>query len=96
MISVSGKYWEEQYTNKRLVEKIKIDHNFNEIQSKIILSRNYTNEEIYLIKNKIELKNPFYNTKDFLSACQLLEKSINNHMKILIIGDYDVDGWVQF
>jgi single-stranded-DNA-specific exonuclease len=92
MISVSGRYWEEQYTNKRLVEKIKIDHNFNEIQSKIILSRNYTNEEIYLIKNKIELKNPFYNTKDFLSACQLLEKSINNHKKILIIGDYDVDG----
>jgi single-stranded-DNA-specific exonuclease len=92
MTSVSGRYWEEQYTNKRLVEKIKIDHNFNEIQSKIILSRNYTNEEIYLIKNKIELKNPFYNTKDFLSACQLLEKSINNHKKILIIGDYDVDG----
>ena len=92
MISVSGRYWEEQYTNKRLVEKIKIDHNFNEIQSKIILSRNYTNEEIYLIKNKIELKNPFYNTKDFLSACQVLEKSINNDNKILIIGDYDVDG----
>jgi len=92
MISVSGRYWEEQYTNKRLLEKIKIDHNFNEIQSKIILSRNYTNEEIYLIKNKIELKNPFYNTKDFLSGCQLLEKSLNNHKKILIIGDYDVDG----
>src|SRR6056300_179946 len=92
MISVSGRYWEEQYTNKRLLEKIKIDHNFNETQSKIILSRNYTNEEIYLIKNKIELKNPFYNTKDFLSGYQLLEKSLNNHSKILIIGDYDVDG----
>jgi single-stranded-DNA-specific exonuclease len=92
MISVSGKYWEEQYTNKRLLEKIKIDHNFNETQSKIILSRNYTNEEIYLIKNKIELKNPFYNTKDFLLGYQLLEKSINNDKKILIIGDYDVDG----
>src|SRR6056300_919964 len=92
MISVSGRYWEEQYTNKRLLEKIKIDHNFNEIQSKIILSRNYTNEEIYLIKNKIELKNPFYNTKDFLLGCELLEKSLNNQNKILIIGDYDVDG----
>src|SRR6056300_2077644 len=92
MISVSGRYWEEQYTNKRLLEKIKIDHNFNEIQSKIILSRNYTNEEIHLIKNKIELKNPFYNTKDFLLGCELLEKSLNNQNKILIIGDYDVDG----
>ena len=92
MISVSGKNWEELYTNKRLVEKIKIDHGLNDIQSKIILSRNYTSEEIHLINNRIELKNPFYNTKDFLSACQLLEKSINNHKKILIIGDYDVDG----
>ena len=44
MISVSGKNWEELYTNKRLVEKIKIDYGFNEIQSKIILSRNYTSE----------------------------------------------------
>ena len=49
MISVSGKNWEEYYTNKRIVEKIKIDNDLNEIQSKIVLSRNYTKEEIYLI-----------------------------------------------
>src|SRR6056300_101233 len=92
MISVSGKNWEELYTNKRLVEKIKIDHGLNEIQSKIILSRNYTSEEIYLIRNKIDLKNPFYNTKDFLQGCELLKKNLNRQNKILIIGDYDVDG----
>ena len=51
MISISGKNWEEIKANHRLVEKIKIDNNFNEIQSKLILSRNYTKEEIYLIKN---------------------------------------------
>ena len=92
MISVSGRYWEEQYTNKRLLEKIKIDHNFNETQSKIILSRNYTNEEIYLIKNKIDLRNPFYNVKDFISACELLRRNFKNQSSILVIGDYDVDG----
>ena len=92
MISISGKNWEEIKANHRLVEKIKIDNNFNEIQSKIILSRNYTNEEIYLIKNHIEINNPFYNTKDFLSACQLLKNNINKQSKILIVGDYDVDG----
>ena len=92
MISVSGKNWEEYYTNKRIVEKIKIDHNLNEIQSKIILSRNYTKEEIYLIKNSIDLKNPFYNTKDFLLGCELLEKNLKSQNKLLIIGDYDVDG----
>ena len=92
MISVSGKDWEEEYTIKRLVEKIKIDHSVNDIQAKIILSRNYSKEEIYLIKNKIDLKNPFHNTKDFLLACELLKKNLKNQNKILIIGDYDVDG----
>jgi single-stranded-DNA-specific exonuclease len=92
MISVSGKNWEELYTNKRLVEKIKIDHGLNDIQSKIILSRNYTSEEIHLIKNRIDLINPFYNTKDFLQGCELLNKNLNKQNKILIIGDYDVDG----
>ncbi|MDA9177359.1 DHHA1 domain-containing protein [Candidatus Pelagibacter sp.] len=92
MISISGINWEELYANKRLVEKIKIDHGLNDIQSKIVLSRNYTNEEIYLIKNEIYLKNPFYNTKDFLQGCELLNKNLNRQSKILIIGDYDVDG----
>jgi len=92
MISVSGKNWEEVYTNERLVEKIKIDHGLNDIQSKIVLSRNYSIEEIYLIKNKINLKNPFYNTKDFVQGCELLNKNLNKQNKILIIGDYDVDG----
>ena len=92
MISVSGKNWEEKYTNKRLVDKIIVDHDLNQTQSKIVLSRNYSKEEIYLIKNKIELKNPFYNTKDFLSACELLKNNLKNRNNILIIGDYDVDG----
>ena len=92
MISVSGKNWEEEYVNKRVIEKIKIDHGLNDIQSKIVLSRNYSEEEIYLIKNKIDLKNPFHNTKDFLLACELLKKNLKKQNKILIIGDYDVDG----
>jgi single-stranded-DNA-specific exonuclease len=92
MISVSGKRWEEIYANKRLVEKIKIDNGFNDIQSKIILSRNYTSEEVYLIKNKIDIKNPFNNTKDFILGCELLEENLKKQNNILIVGDYDVDG----
>ena len=42
MMSVSGKNWEEIKTNHRLVEKIKIENNLNEIQSKLFLSRNYS------------------------------------------------------
>ena len=92
MFSVSGKSWEEIYANKRLVEKIKIDNGFNDIQSRIILSRNYTSEEVYLIKNKIDIKNPFNNTKDFILGCELLEENLNKQNNILIVGDYDVDG----
>ena len=92
MISVSGKHWEEIKSNKRIIDKIKIDHSLNDIQSKIVLTRNYSDEEIFLIKNFIKLKNPFLNSKDFLIGCRLLKTNIENKKKILIIGDYDVDG----
>ena len=92
MISVSGKIWEEIYTNKRQVEKIKIEYGLSEIQSKIVLSKNYSREEIHLIKNKLDLSNPFYNNKDFLLGCELLHENIINKKRILVIGDYDVDG----
>ena len=33
MISVSGKYWEEEKKNHRIIEKVKIDNNLNENQT---------------------------------------------------------------
>ena len=92
MKSISGKYWEEIKTEKRLVDKVKVDHNLNTFQAKLIINRNFTEEELLSINNNISLKNPFINTKDFLSACELLELHITKKNKILIIGDYDVDG----
>ena len=41
MISVSGKNWIERKVNKNTVEKIKQDYKFNEILSKLIVSRNF-------------------------------------------------------
>ena len=95
MKSVSGKNWEELSTDKRLIEKIKIDHTLNDVQAKLVLSRNFSKEEIFLIRNKISFNNPFFKTKDFLSGIELLQKSLINNEKILIIGDYDVDGCVS-
>jgi single-stranded-DNA-specific exonuclease len=95
MKSVSGKNWEELSADKRLIEKIKIDHVLNDIQAKLILSRNYSKEEIFLIKDKTSLNNPFLKTKDFLLGIELLQNCIINNEKILIIGDYDVDGCVS-
>jgi len=92
MISISGKNWEEVRVQKRLIDKIKIDFDLTEIQAKIALSRNYTDQDLFLINNEIKFHNPFLKTKDFLLGCELLKNNIENDNNILIIGDYDVDG----
>ena len=56
MKSISGKNWEEIKLSKRLIDKVKIDHNLNDIQSKLIISRNFSEEEVFLIKNKLILQ----------------------------------------
>ena len=92
MISVSGKKWKEQAVNKNLLEKIKQDYNFNEIVSKLIISRNFDEVEISNIKNKLKLTNVFNKDNDFDKATNILINSINKKEKICILGDYDVDG----
>ena len=102
MLSVSGKNWEELNINKRLIDKIKLKNNFSDITSKIIISRNFDESEIYSINNDIHLSNPFLRNTDFINGSIILKKSIQNNDKIMIIGDYDVDGcvstslWVKF
>lgn len=95
MNSVSGKYWEEIQVEKRLIDKAKIDLNLNDIQSKLIISRNFTKDEIFLIKNTTKFNNPFIKDKDFLLACELIKESLQRNNKIMVIGDYDVDGCVS-
>ena len=57
MISVSGKNWEENFLNKRIVEKVKLDHDFSDIISKLIISRNFDQLEINTINKKINFQN---------------------------------------
>lgn len=94
MISVSGKNWEETKINKRILDKIRTENNFSDIEAKIIISRNFDQEEIYSINNQLEIGNPFYNVDDFSKCFQTLNNAMLNKGKILIIGDYDVDGSV--
>ena len=95
MESVSGKYWEESKINKRIYEKIKSENNFTDIINKLIFLQNFNKEEIYNIKNNIELINPFFKIKDFENSYKTLKETIEKKGKILIIGDYDVDGIVS-
>ncbi len=95
MKSVSGNNWEEIDINKRLVEKIKIDYNLSDIICKLIISRNFSKFEIDSINKKVDLINPFIRNKDFIKGQDLLIKAINNKDKIIVLGDYDVDGCVS-
>ena len=95
MLSVSGKNWIEIDTNKRTLDKTKADNNFNDITAKITISRNFTDTEILSINNHLEISNPFFKNSDFLKSYEILYKSIINNEKIIIIGDYDVDGCVS-
>ena len=95
MLSVSGKNWEEIKVSNRILDKLKNEKNFSEIVSKIIISNNFDDLEINTLKEKISLHNPFYKTNDFIEDTNILKNSLNNNDKIIILGDYDVDGCVS-
>ena len=92
MISVTGKKWEQKKTNKNSIEKLKQDHNFSEILSKLIISRNFDQNEIDSIENDLDLTNVFSNNTDFNQSIDLVTNAINSKENICILGDYDVDG----
>ncbi len=95
MRSVSGKNWEEIKVNKRIIEKLKNDLGFDELLSKLIISRKFNQTEIDLIRNRLDIFNPFIGKNDFQKGMEVLANALENKDKILIIGDYDVDGCVS-
>ena len=92
MISVSFKKWEECYFEKRKVEKYVQDFSINETLAKLFIKNNFDKDEIYSVNEKINFSNIFSNNDDFKLASKIIINSIQNNDKILIIGDYDVDG----
>ena len=92
MISVSGKKWIERKLNSRAIEKISVDNKFSYDLSKLILTRNYSTNELNELKYDFELTNPFSKNQDFLKAKELLINILNKRGLILVYGDYDVDG----
>jgi len=92
MISVSGKKWEEKKINQNLVDKLKQDYAFNDILSRLIISRKFDNDEIASLNTDLDLNNVFLKNKDFHQSIKLVVNCINNKEKICVLGDYDVDG----
>ncbi len=94
MLSVSGKDWVETSINNRIIEKVNNDNNFTSLISKLVISRNYSQIEIDSINNEIFLSNPFDKIEDINRGHKILNKTIYSNKKVLVIGDYDVDGCV--
>jgi single-stranded-DNA-specific exonuclease len=92
MISVSGRNWEEKKTNKNLIEKLKQDHDFSDIVSKLVISRGFDEIELSTIINNLSLNNVFLKNEDFEKSVKLVIETINNKENVCILGDYDVDG----
>jgi len=92
MISISGKKWEQKIINKNSIEKLKQDHDFSDILSKLIIARKFDQTEIYSIEHDLDLINVFSKNDDFIDSVNLLSIAIKNKEIICILGDYDVDG----
>ena len=94
MISVSNKEWSERKFSTNLVDKLSQDNNFSQILSKLIISRNFNDEEIHSIKHfkNINFSNVFKFNDDYKQSIDLVSKCIKNKEPICIFGDYDVDG----
>jgi len=94
MISVSNREWGERKFNENLVNKCSQDNNFSHILSKLIVTRNFIDDEIYTINNSknVNFSNVFKFNSDFNKSIDLVIKNIKNKSKICILGDYDVDG----
>jgi len=92
MISISGKKWKQQKTNKNTIEKLKQDYDFSDILSRLIVSRKFDQTEIISINNELDLNNVFIKNSDFKKSIELVLSSINRNENICVLGDYDVDG----
>ena len=94
MISVSNKEWSERKINTNLVNKLSQDNNFSQILSKLIISRNFNDEEVHSIKylKSTNFSNVFNFNEDYKKSIDLVIKCVKNKETICIFGDYDVDG----
>ena len=92
-----NKKWEYiELDNEKIknVEKIEDEYGISNLLAKILVNRNLTKKEdidLFLKPTRHDFHNP-YLMPDMALAVDRIIKAINNKEKILIYGDYDVDG----
>ena len=92
MLSVSGRDWQETKIEDRKVEKYSQKYNLSNFTSKLLINNNFDEDEIYYLNQKPGIDYTYKNLKDFKLAASLIDEHIEQNKKILLFGDYDVDG----
>ena len=88
------KKWEFYNSDEKLVDEICERYNLNKVIGKIIVNRHVVNDEdvrIFITPTRDDFNDPFL-FKGMDIAVERTIKAIKNKEKILIYGDYDVDG----
>ena len=93
MKSINGVNWKLNNVPERLILKNKQNFNISYLLSKIFLENKYSDEEIQNSINNYSKIKITYQNEDFKHASELVIDCIKNNKKILIFGDYDVDGY---
>ena len=88
-----NKKWQLYDLNEVKVEKISEKFNINKLLASILVNRNIQEDKIdvFLNPTRQDFHNPFL-MPDMDIAVDRIIKAINNKEKIIIYGDYDVDG----
>ena len=89
-----NKKWQIYETDEEKVEKLKEKYKINNLLATILVNRGITDEEEirqFLKPTRQDFSNP-YLMKDMEIAVERIIKAIKNQEKVIIYGDYDVDG----
>ena len=78
---------------ERLILKHKQNFNISYLLSKIFLDKNYTDAEVHNALYENIQSEILYKNNDFKHAAELLIDNLKKKKKILILGDYVVDGY---
>ena len=87
------KKWQIYESNNEKIEEISKKYNLNKLLATILVNRNIEENQIetYLNPNRKNFHDPFL-MPDMEIAVNRILKAMGNKEKIIIYGDYDVDG----
>ena len=89
-----NKKWEFYNSDKNKIEEIMTKHGVSELLATVLVNREITDDEeikVFLNPTRSDFHDP-YLMPDMQKAVNRIIKAIENDEKVMIYGDYDVDG----